>query len=544
MNRVPAPISIFRIMMVSFSPVFAIIHVMDTDNNKVNGDGNQPSFEQESPKPIFESVAVESPPSTDTSAPQMQPEEVSSDVASTEDVMNEAPPMMPPDLPGPMYEESKTKYFIIGGAVLFFIIILFVLLKLVFRGPATASKPVTLTYWGLWEDKDVMDPLIADYKSKNPNVTINYVKMEPQEYREKLIARSKNGTGPDIFRFHNTWLPEIQEVAAPLPESIMSNAEFEKTFYPVHAKDLKVDKYYYGIPLEIDGLVLLYNNSLFKKAGISQAPSNWDQVADVVKQLTLADATGKLLTSGLAIGTSSNIEHFSDIIGLMLIQNNPDKATLDKPISALSTFNSQTGVGALQAYRKMAEPPTAFWDDTMPNSVVAFTQEKVSMIFAPTWQIANIHAQNPDLDIKVAPVPKVPNSISISIANYWVEGVSKVSQNQLEAWKFVKFLSEKDNMVKLYANQTKTRIVGEPYSRVDLADQLAKNQYLNVVIQQAPQYVSLPLISRTNDNGLNDRIIDYLKNAVNATINGVGYQEAANTAQKGIDQILGQYKLQ
>jgi multiple sugar transport system substrate-binding protein len=228
----------------------------------------------------------------------------------------------------------------------------------------------------------------------------------------------------------------------------------------------------------------------------------------------------------------------------MLIQNNPDKATLDKPISALAAFNSQTGVGALQAYRKMAEPPTAFWDDTMPNSVVAFTQEKVAMIFAPSWVISNVHAQNPDLDIKVAPVPKVPNSVSLSIANYWVEGVSKVSQNQLEAWKFIKFLSEKDNMVKLYANQTKTRIVGEPYSRVDLADQLAKSPYLSVVIQQAPQYVSLPLISRTNDNGLNDRIIDYLKNAVNATINGLGYQEAANIAQKGIDQILGQYKLQ
>ena len=503
------------------------------DNDKVKSDGNQQPIEQEHPKPIFESIPVEEAPK-DQGAPQLQPEEVSSNLENMEDVMNAPPPELPPDQAFNYGgEESKTKYFIIGGAVLFFVVILFLILKVIFSRRPTVAQPVTLTYWGMWEDKNVMDPLIAAYKQKNPNVTINYELKEPQDYREKLIARSKIGTGPDIFRFHNTWLPEIQEVAAPLPNSIMSNSDFEKTFYPVHAKDLKIDNYYYGIPLEIDGLVLIYNNNLFKKAGISNPPTNWDQVLEVVQKLTIPGSDGKPITSGIAIGTASNVEHFSDIFGLMLLQNG----------GSLKDLKSQYAAEALQAYRKMAEDPTAYWNDQMPNSIAAFIQEKVAMIFVPSWQIPVIHTQNPDLAIKVVRVPRVPNAKPISIANYWVEGVSKVSKNQLEAWKFLKFLSEKENMMKLYELESKTRLFGEPYSRVDLADQLLKNEYLGPVIQQGDSYVSLPAIARTYDNGLNDRVVEYLRDAVNATVNGVSYQGALETAQKGIDQVFTQYKI-
>jgi multiple sugar transport system substrate-binding protein len=48
-------------------------------------------------------------------------------------------------------------------------------------------------------------------------------------------------------------------------------------------------------------------------------------------------------------------------------------------------------------------------------------------------------------------------------------------------------------------------------------------------------------VSRTFDNGLNDEIIKYLENAINSTINGVSYEEAFNTARKGIDQVIGKF---
>ena len=492
------------------------------DDNKINPEENQPGQAGQ----IFESVPEEN----------LKPEEVAPEVAAPNGEEMAPEPSgseIPSDVPPVVYEENKSKYFIIAGGAIFFLLILLFFLR-VFFGKKAPAKEVKLTYWGLWEEKEVFTSVIEDYQRKNPGVKIDYQKMSAQDYRDKLLARSKNGQGPDLFRFHNTWLAQIKDVVVPIPEKIMSNSEFEKTFYKIQQKDLKIGNFYYGIPLTIDGLVLVYNDSLFKKAGIAIPPSTWDDLTDSVVKLTVKSTDGQLVTAGIALGLASNVDHFSDILGLMIVQNGASLKTLDQ-IEA---------VGALESFRKFAEPPNNFWDETMPNSVTAFIQEKVAMIFVPSWEVLTIKNANPDLQLKVVPVPSVPGGSPISIANYWVEGVSRYSKNQLEAWKFLRFLSEKDTLTKLYETESKLRLFGEPYSRVDLGTLLAQNEYVGAVIKQADSYVSLPLISRTFDNGLNDEIIQYLENAVNSTVQGVAYADALQTAKQGVDQVFSKYKIE
>lgn len=500
------------------------------DNNEIPA-GNQQPVNQEVPQPVFETVPVGN---TD-----LKPEEVAPDVSATEDVMaGGVTPEVAASSAPMIYEENKMKYVIMAGGILFFILTsIFIFSLLIKRGTSvTKPKDISLTYWGLWEDKEMMDPVIKQYEQKNPGVKIIYEKKTPDDYREKLIVRSQKGQGPDIFRFHNTWLPQMGEIIAPLPPEIMTGAEFEKTFYPIHQKDLKIGKYYYGLPLTVDGLVLVYNEDLFKKAGINTAPSNWDELIEDAGKIQVTDAEGNIVTAGIAIGTASNIEHFSDIFGLLLVLNGGDLANLDGP----------EAIGALEAYRRFAEAPNNTWSETLPNAVPAFIQQKVAMIIVPTWEILTIKGTDPDLKLKVVPIPKPPGGKQASLASYWVEGVSKMSKNQLEAWKFLKFLTEKETMTKMFEVQSATRLFAEPYSRVDLASLIVQNEYTGAVIKQATDdvYISLPLVARTYDNGLNDEIVRYIENAINATIKGVSYSEALQTAKKGVDQVIGRYKIE
>lgn len=507
------------------------------DDNQNPGENQSPP-PADNPQPIFETVPVEG--GNEMPPENLQPEEIAPDVAAPDQVEagGIAPEILPTDQPL-VYQESKMKYVVIGLAVLFFVIILVVLFSVFSRmgGGGPAKKPdITLTYWGLWDDADVMDPIIKQYEQKNPGIKIQYEKKTPQDYRDKLIVRSQKGQGPDIFRFHNTWLPEIREVAAPLPPEIMPNAEFEKTFYPIHQKDLKIGESYYGLPLSVDGLVLVYNESLFRKAGLNTAPSNWDELIEDAGKIQVQGKEGEVITAGIAMGTASNVEHFSDIFGLMLLLNGGNLTKLD----------SAEAAGALEAYRRFAEQPNNTWSEAMPNSVTAFVQQKVAMIIVPSWEILTIKAQDPDLKLKVVPIPKPPGGKQVSLASYWVEGVSKMSKNQTEAWKFLKYLTEKDTMTKMYELQSATRLFGTPYSRVDMAQLLVQNEYTGAVIKQAEDddFMSLPLASRTFDNGLNDETIRYIENAINATIQGVSYDEALKTAKQGIDQVMGRYQIQ
>lgn len=490
------------------------------DDNNQNQQENQQIKEE---KPIFETIPIDNNHNEEIKIEEA-PEEIANPEGLSEFGSSE-------NLP-PVFQENKNQYILIVfvGIVFFFIFIF--LIKTLLGGKKSLS-PVNLTYWGLWEDKQVFQPLIDEYQQKNPNVKIEYIKMSPENYRDKLIARSKLGQGPDIFRFHNTWLPQLKEVIAPLPKQIMSDADFEKTFYKIHQKDLKAGNYYYGLPLMIDGLVLVCNEDLFKKAGINTYPVTWDDITEIVPKLTVKDLQGNIVTSGIAIGTTGNLEHFSDIFGLLLVQNG----------GSLNNLASSEASGALEIFRKFAELPNNFWDQNMPNSINAFIQEKLAMIIVPSWQIISIKSANPEIKIKVVPVPAVPGSQQVSLASYWVEGVSRYSKNQVEAWKFLKFLTEKENLTKFYEIASRFRPFGEAYSRVDLRELLIQNEYLGAVIKQADNFVSLPLISRTFDNGLNDEIIRYIENAINSTIEGVSYQEALRTADQGIKQVFTKYNI-
>ncbi|MBI2029462.1 sugar ABC transporter substrate-binding protein [Candidatus Gottesmanbacteria bacterium] len=430
-----------------------------------------------------------------------------------------------------------------GGNPLFRILIILLVIVLVavviyfgyrfFSSRGSGSNgPVSLTYWGLWEDEAIMQPIIDEYQNQNPNVTISYIFQTPKQYRERLEAAIQRGGEVDIFRYHNTWVPMLKDKLAPLPESVMAKKEYEATFYPVTKTDLNVSGNYVGIPLMIDGLGLFANTDILKASGVAD-PKTWDDVQIASDTLKVIPPDGKIRTGGIALGTAGNVEHFSDIMGLMMMQNG---ANLSNPTSPEAT-------DALAYYRLYAEEPSRVWDETMPNSILAFAQGQVAMIFAPSWEALAIKAINPDLNFKVIPVPQLKDAPPVTWASYWVEGVANNSPNQKAAWEFLKYLSSKEVMTQLYTNEANIRGFGEPYSRTDLAQSLTSDPIVGAYIIQAPQARSFPLASKTHDNGLNDRMIKYLEDGINSVAQGASPQSAMQTVAQGFQQVLGQYGL-
>ena len=46
------------------------------------------------------------------------------------------------------------------------------------------------------------------------------------------------------------------------------------------------------------------------------------------------------------------------------------------------------------------------------------------------------------------------------------------------------------------------------------------------------------------DNGINDELIKYIENAINATAQGSSYSQALEEAKKGVDQVFLKYKIE
>lgn len=395
---------------------------------------------------------------------------------------------------------------------------------------AQVSK-VTLTYWGLWEDASIMQSIISDFNRQYPDIKINYSKQDHKQYRERLTARIPNGTGPDIFRFHNTWVQMFSGVLLPLPSDTITKADFAKWFYPVAQKDLIKNGAIYGIPLEIDTLSLYINTNIFESAGVS-APDNWVDFINDARSLTVKDGSGQIKTAGAALGTFNNITHAPDIISLLFVQNGVDLNNI--------TQDNQAASEALAFYTSFASGGSSTWNSTLDSSVLAFAKENLAMYFGYSWDFFTIKALNPKLAFEIHPVPHLPNQ-NMTIASYWVEGVSVKSKHQNEALLFMKFLAKKETEQRLFTEVSKTRAFGEPYARVDLADSLKSNSIVYPFVSQGNDAASSFFASDTHDNGLNSQMNTYLGDAVNSILNFTSPQSAVETLSNGVNQVLNRY---
>lgn len=399
-------------------------------------------------------------------------------------------------------------------------------------GLMTSSKQVTITYWGLWENDATVAATIADFEAKNPKIKVSYIKQSPRQYRERLSAAIVRGEGPDLFRFHNTWVAMLGSDLAPVPKTVMTPAEFSSAFYPVASNDLVAGTAIYGIPMMIDGLGLYINEDLFAKAGVS-TPVTWEDVLAIVPKLTVKDGM-TIMTSAIALGATGNVENWSDILGLMMLQNGAN----------LVGLNGKEAEETLLFYRKFADPvdPMYTWNETLDNSIYAFAISKVAMILAPSWRAFDIKQLSPELRFKIVPVPQLPGN-TVSWASYWVEGVSNKSKLQPQAFTFLKYMTSREVVTKLYSEAAKTRLFGEVYARSDLGVTIEADSFAGAYAKQGKTAKSFPLASRTFDNGLNDKLIKYLEDAVNSVSAGSAPSAALTTAASGFRQVLSQYGL-
>lgn len=463
-------------------------------------------------------------PQPQSEIPQAQPVPISSVPSSSSSLPNLNLP--PQASSGPPILKA------IIGVIVFLIVGFLIFTFIVPRFTKQEPEKITLTYWGLWEDSRTMQSVFSDFERENPNISVQYIKEDVKQYRNRLVTRVKSGSGPDVFRFHNSWVPQLLDVLLPLSKDVVSGSEFKKQFYPVAQADLVKNGAIYGIPLEIDTLSLFVNTELFQAASL-ETPTNWEDFAKAARTLTVKDETGKIKTSGAALGTFDNINHAPDIISLLFVQNGAEIRNLTK--------TARASEDALSFYTSFAISEGNVWDPTLDPSLLAFAKGNLAMYFGYSWDVFTIKAINPNILFQIVSVPHLPGR-NMTIASYWVEGVSLKSKHQKEALLLLKFLARKETQQKLFTEVSKTRLFGEPYARRELAELLKDNQYVYPFVSQAEGAASSFFASDTFDDGLNSQMNAYLGNAVRSILSNTSPQSAVETLTQGVSQVLQQYE--
>lgn len=349
------------------------------------------------------------------------------------------------------------------------------------------TEPITLTYWRVYDGEDSMAEVIKAYQALHPYITIKYRKLRYEEYEEALLNAFAEDRGPDIFSIHNTWLRKYQSKLETIPAQTsmvfqvekgsikkelvseirtatsLSLRELKQNYVDVVYSDVVLDNKIYGLPLSVDTLAMYYNQSLFDQAGLVDVPKYWNaEFQQVVKKLTKQDSKGNITQAGVALGGSSNIERFSDILSVLMMQNGATMMSDGGQIlfntipASMAGSNYNPGLMALNFYTDFANPikEVYSWNNSLENSLNAFAAGKVALMFGYSYHLETIKALAPKLNFFVNPLPQIEGSNStVNFANYWVEVVAKKSRHANEAWNFIQFLAS-PNQVSSYLGKT------------------------------------------------------------------------------------------
>ena len=388
-----------------------------------------------------------------------------------------------------------------------------------------------LTMWGLWENSAAYDVLLRKYQTEFPDVTLSYQDMTVLnlsglvEYKSRVFTRMTQGDwDADVVMVHNSWVPRLvaNELIEPVPVSVITPEDYAQTFYPVATQSAVFNNEVYAIPAYYDGLVLVYNKDHFSEINQISAPTAWEEfrrVAIELRRVSEGD-NPQLVRGGTAVGAADNINHFSDILGLMWAQ-----AGVQIPQS----IDSTQAQDALSFYVSLLKDH-GVWRTDFPEATTAFVNGQVSMIFVPSWQILDILNAAPGMNIGVAPVPQALANNPATWGSFWMYVVPKNSDSKAAAWNFVNYISTESSQQDLFRESSKTREFGAPYSLVAMANELSGDPFLGPVIQTAPFAKSAEIAARSGnrlqEEALKKAINDILSNQ--ATI-AEALQEAKNT---------------
>jgi ABC-type glycerol-3-phosphate transport system substrate-binding protein len=436
------------------------------------------------------------------------------------------------------------------------------------KAPAsTKQTQVKLVYYKLFDNEDVIAPMIQQYSAAHPNVTIVYKKFtDPVEYENLIINELAEGEGPDIFSVPNYWFLRNVKKISPMPSTMMTTKQFGDTFVNVAQNDLVLrdpadgQMKIYGLPMTVDTLALYYNKAAFDDKIPSQGkPSvTWEGLKDDVFKLTKKDQSfERFEVAGIAMGRSDNILRAIDILYMLMLQyktqfynNNVSQAQFAKQNTI-----SASGVGinpateALKLYTSFALPSNKnySWNSYLadPKSPVkeidTFARGKVTMIFGYSYlydqivsEIKMLKGQGvntiDEKNVKVAEVPQVNDpGVStekrVAYANYYAETVSRTSKNPNEAWDFLSFITSKDNLD--FYNQKTHR----PTSRRDMIEDQAKDPIYGVFASQIGYAESFPIYDAIRYSDIFSTLIDTVVGSGSVT-------DAVRTAESGINDLL------
>jgi multiple sugar transport system substrate-binding protein len=300
-----------------------------------------------------------------------------------------------------------------------------------------SSQPskVTITFWHGYnteETKVFNDKVVTAFEQSHPNIIIQAQAVPYDAFHKKLLTAVAGGQAPDLIRSDIIWVPEFADLGAlvPLDTAMSDFSTYSGKVFPGPLSTNQYKGHYYGLPLDTNTRVLLWNKAMYQAAGITAAPKTVDEfTADVAK---LSNGKDKF---GYAEGGTGG---WNFLPWLWTFGGNVTDENITK---ASGYLNGPDSVAALQwfvnLYKTHESGPSVLGGD--PHTDVGYAKNQYGNILDGPWMVPIFKAQYPDKSVDLSTVPAGKGG-SESVVGGEDIVMFKESQHQAEAMEFMRFM--------------------------------------------------------------------------------------------------------
>ena len=311
------------------------------------------------------------------------------------------------------------------------------LLLLLVGGCQRPAPGVTLRFWAMGREAEVVSELIEQFHAQHPDIRVQVQNIPWSAAHEKLLTAYAGGNLPDICQLGNTWVPEFAMLGAltPLASYVEHSPVVQPEDYFAGIWDTNViDGQVVGVPWYVDTRLLYYRKDLLAKAGFDAPPRDWAQW----QQMLAAIAQHKVAPYGVLMP----INEFEQQLSFALQQPDPLLRDNDR----YGNFRSAGFARALGFYADMFERG---WAPSISETQISnvwdefFNGYYVFYLSGP-WNIREFTARQPTALVgqwgtAALPGPQGPGA---GIAGGTSLVIFQSSAHKQAAWQLIEFLSQ------------------------------------------------------------------------------------------------------
>jgi len=301
---------------------------------------------------------------------------------------------------------------------------------------------VTLRFWALGREGEVVKDLIPEFERRNPGIRVAVQQIPILNAHEKLLTACVGGVTPDLAQVGNTWIPELANLKAiaPLDKLVQRSGVVAQADYFAGIWDTNVvDGSVYGVPWYVDTRLLFYRTDLLAAAGFPEPPRTWRQWMEAMRRVKARAGPGRFAIL-LPVDEHEQPLILGRELGAGLLRDGDRYGDFRSP-----AFREAAGF-YVGLFRSGLAPA---WSNSQINSVYQqFAAGDFAFFITGPWNVGEFRRRlPPEMKDKwnTAPMPAPDNSRDwpgVSVAGGASLALFRGSRHPAEAWKLVEFLSE------------------------------------------------------------------------------------------------------